>query len=97
MVTVFWNPGQLYVHRFLESGTLFNSAYFIEYVLGDIEHLPALQMAIWQKRKIVFHMNNSPIHKSRAVTEKVASLRLALAQHPTYSPDLAPYDFFLFG
>jgi transposase len=42
-------------------------------------------------------MDNSPIHRSRAVTEKVGSLRLALAPHPAYSPDLAPSDFFLFG
>jgi hypothetical protein len=42
MVTVFWNPSGLYVNRFLEIGTSFNSTYFIEYVLGDIEHMPAL-------------------------------------------------------
>jgi histone-lysine N-methyltransferase SETMAR len=42
-------------------------------------------------------MDNSRVHKSRAVTEKVASLRLALALHPPYSLDLAPSDFFLFG
>jgi hypothetical protein len=44
-VTVFWNPGGLYVNRFLESGTSVNSAYFAEYVLGDVELLPALQTA----------------------------------------------------
>jgi hypothetical protein len=31
------------------------------------------------------------------MTAKVASLRLALAPHPTYSPDLASFDFFPFG
>jgi hypothetical protein len=42
-------------------------------------------------------MDNSRIDKSRAVTEKGASLRLALTSHSTYSLDLAPSDFFLFG
>jgi transposase len=42
-------------------------------------------------------MDNSPVHKSRGVTEKIASLRLALAPNLPYSPDLAPSDFFLFG
>jgi hypothetical protein len=41
-------------------------------------------------------MDNSPIHKPRMVIEKMASLRLVLAPHPQYSPDLAPSDFFLF-
>jgi transposase len=48
-------------------------------VFSDIERLPALQTAVQQKKKSVLHMDNSPIHKSRAVTEKIASLRLALA------------------
>jgi hypothetical protein len=69
----------------------------MEYVLGDIEHLSVLHTAIEQKKKFVLHMDNSPIHKSRAVTEKMAFLRLALAPHPPYSLDLAPSGFFLFG
>jgi transposase len=97
MITFFWNSSGLYVHRFLESGKSVNSTYFIEYVLGDIEHLPVLQTAIGQKKKSVLHMDNSPIHESCAVTQKVASLPLALAPHRLYSPELAQSDFFLFG
>jgi hypothetical protein len=54
----------------------------MEYVLGDIEHPSALQTAIRQKKKFVLHMDNSPIHKSRAVTEKIASMCLALKSRP---------------
>jgi transposase len=66
-------------------------------VLSDIERLPALQIALQLKKKFVLHIDNSPIHKSCAVTERVSSLHLALAPHSPYSPDLAPADFFLFG
>jgi hypothetical protein len=55
MVTVFWNPTGLSVNRLLENSTSFNSAYFIEYVIGDIEYLPALQSAIGQKKRVVLH------------------------------------------
>jgi hypothetical protein len=89
MVTVLWHPNGLYVNKFLESGTSFNSAYLIENVLGDIEHLAALQTAIGQTKRFVLHVDNSFIHKSRAVTGKDASLRLALIPDPKYSPDLA--------
>jgi hypothetical protein len=82
MVTIFLNSSGLYVNRFLESDTSFNSSHFTDYVLSDIERLSALQTAVQQKKRFVFHMANSPVHKSRAVTEKIASLRLALAPHP---------------
>jgi transposase len=49
------------------------------------------------KEKFVLHMDNSPIHKSRAVTEKIVSLRLTLAPNRPYSSDLTLSDFFLFG
>jgi hypothetical protein len=48
-------------------------------VLSDIEHLLALQTAVQQKKKFVLHKDNSAARKSLAVTEKIASLRLALA------------------
>jgi hypothetical protein len=48
------------------------------------------------KEKLVLHMSNSPVHESRAVTEKVASMRLASAPYPPYSSDLALPKFFLF-
>jgi histone-lysine N-methyltransferase SETMAR len=97
MVTVFWNSSDLYVNIFLESSTSFNSTYFTEYVLSDIESLPALQTARQQKKTFVFHMDNSLIQKSHAVTGKIMSLCLALASHPQYSPDLAPSNFLFFG
>jgi transposase len=81
---------------FLENDTSFNSTYFTEYVFNDIEHLPALQNALQLKKKFVLHMDNSSIHKSLAITEKVASLHLALATHPPYSSDLISSEFFLF-
>jgi hypothetical protein len=82
MVTIFWNSSGLYVNTFLESCTSFNSAYFTDCVLSDIERLPALPTAVQQKKKFVLHMHNSTAHKSLVVTEKIASLRLALAPHP---------------
>jgi hypothetical protein len=73
MVTVFWNRSGLYVNRLLESCTSQNSANFAEYVLGDIDLLPALQTAQQQKEKFILHMGNSPGHKSCIVIERIES------------------------
>ncbi|KAI6651357.1 Transposase [Oopsacas minuta] len=43
----------------------------------------------------ILHDNARP-HKSKEVKEKIASIGLEELEHPPYSPDLAPCDFWLF-
>jgi len=49
-----------------------------------------------QKKEIVFHQDNAPAHKSVLAIGKLRDLHYELLEHPPYSPDLAPSDFFLF-
>ena len=49
-----------------------------------------------QKKKILFHQDNAPSHTSAAAMAKIHELRFELLDHPPYSPDLVPSDFFLF-
>ena len=49
-----------------------------------------------QKKKIIFHQDNAPAHKSVLTMAKINELKYELLDHPPYSPDLAPSDFFLF-
>ena len=44
-----------------------------------------------KKKKVLFHQDNAPFHKSIA---KMAKLH-ELLPHPSYSPDLAPSDNYL--
>ncbi|XP_023240125.1 LMBR1 domain-containing protein 2-like [Centruroides sculpturatus] len=50
---------------------------------------------IWQKR-VLFHQDNAPVHRSVISMTKINELRLKLIPHAPYSPDLAPSDYFLF-
>jgi hypothetical protein len=97
MITIFWNPFGIQVLAALPEKTLFDAEYFIDYVLTPIEELPAMCAAATQKQTLVIHMDNSPMHKSKAASQKIASLRLKIAPRPPYSQDLAPSDFVLFG
>jgi hypothetical protein len=97
MITIFWNPFGIQVLAVLPEKTSFDAEYFINYVLIPIEELPAMRAAVTQKQTFVIHMDNSPIHKSKAPIQRIASLRLKIATHPPYSPDLAQSDFLLFG
>ena len=46
---------------------------------------------------IFLHFDNSPIHKSQQSLEKINEIGFNLLEHPPYSPDIAPSDFWLFG
>ncbi|CAK9803903.1 Mariner Mos1 transposase [Anthophora plagiata] len=71
-----------------------------EYYLGVMERLwkrivrvrPEYRMpASW----FLLH-DNAPSHKTVAVGEFLAQKQVCVLQHPPYSPDLSPCDYFLF-
>jgi histone-lysine N-methyltransferase SETMAR len=51
---------------------------------------------VCKRKKIIFHQDNAPTHKSVLAMGKLRDLHYELLEHPPYSPDLAPSDFYLF-
>ena len=45
---------------------------------------------------VLFHQDNAPAHKSVVAMAAVRDCGFELVDHPPYSPDLAPSDYFLF-
>ena len=43
-----------------------------------------------------FHQDNAPVHNSIRVTDYLSKMGIKTVPQPPYSPDLAPYDFWLF-
>jgi histone-lysine N-methyltransferase SETMAR len=41
------------------------------------------------------HHDNAPAHTALPVRKFLASKQITVLEHPPYSPDLAPNDFFL--
>jgi histone-lysine N-methyltransferase SETMAR len=56
------------------------------------EKKPGLQT----RKKVVFHQDNAPAHKSVLAMGKLMDLHYELLEHPPYSPNLTPSDFSLF-
>jgi len=44
----------------------------------------------------ILHHDNAPAHPALSVRVFLATKQITVMEHPTYSPDLAPSDFFLF-
>lgn len=51
----------------------------------------------WHKNNRVLHHNYVPIYTALAVQHFLASKNMTVIPHPSYSPDLAPCDLFLFS
>lgn len=95
MVTVFWDKDGVLLVDFMERGTTITADVYCE-------TLKKLRRAIQNKRRgklssgiILLHDNARP-HTAAKTNEKIQDFRWELFDHPPYSPDLAPSDYFLF-
>ena len=51
--------------------------------------------ALFKSGQWHFHQDNAPVHNSILVTDYLTKMGIKTVPHPSYSPDLAPYDFCL--
>jgi hypothetical protein len=51
---------------------------------------------LWKKKSWILHQDNAAAHSALAVKQFLADKCILVLQHPFYSPDLAPCDFYLF-
>lgn len=49
---------------------------------------------IWRGKKIIFHQDNAPVHKSVVTIAKLNDLKYEFLDHPPYSSNLAPSDYY---
>jgi [histone H3]-lysine36 N-dimethyltransferase SETMAR len=59
---------------------------FIDEIKKKLPHL--------KKKKVLFHQDNAPVHKSIKNQSILHELDYQLLPHPPYSPNLAPSDFY---
>jgi histone-lysine N-methyltransferase SETMAR len=95
MVAAFFDSrGLIYTH-IVPKGAAINAAYTIKVLGKFLEHFkkkrPAMAAQQWW-----FHWDNAPVHTAASVKEWMAAKGIQVLEHPPYSPDLAPADFFLF-
>jgi histone-lysine N-methyltransferase SETMAR len=49
----------------------------------------------WESTFFLFH-DNAPAHRWVLVNDSIAKYNVTKREHPPYSPDLAPTDFYMF-
>jgi histone-lysine N-methyltransferase SETMAR len=86
--------GSIYSH-IVPEGSPVNGKYIVKAINNFLKQLkkkrPGMVEQEWW-----FHWDNVPVHISAVIQQWFAAHSIQQLEHPPYSPDLAPVDFFLF-
>ena len=76
-------------------GQTVNQHYYAEVLAKLRERICRKRPSLWRNGWIL-HQDNAPAHNALSVKQFLANKNIPVLEHPPYSPDLAPCDFFLF-
>jgi histone-lysine N-methyltransferase SETMAR len=96
MLTVFFSGERFWVVDFLPPKLTMTASVFIHRILAPLR--AAFDDADDNVgRPLLVHCDNAAPHRSRETVSFLSLNNLIPLNHPPYSPDLSPADFFLFG
>ncbi|GBP88766.1 Histone-lysine N-methyltransferase SETMAR [Eumeta japonica] len=96
MATIFWDSEGVLLIDYLPKGTTMNGQYYANLLAQARE-------AVVQKRRgklsrgVLFLQDNASVHTARVSRQALKDTGFSEIDHPPYSPDLAPSDYFLFS
>jgi transposase len=96
-IAIFWSPLGFPVIDALPNGEKFTAQYFCDNIVPQIAEQRSSDARQKTGRKLVLHMDNAILHRAKLKKSCFKTLRIREADHPPYSPDLTPSDFYLFG
>jgi hypothetical protein len=94
--TIIWNPSSFYVADRLSNDTKMNSTYFVTNILVPLKQAIFPRGRAPHEKRLVVHVDNCSVHTSRVSTDWLDEHSILRMPHPSYSPDLASSDFYLF-
>jgi len=71
-----------------------NHVYYKEVLTNLREWVRRRRPEMWKNSSRVLHQDNAPAHNALSVKMFLKKHKITMLQHPPYSPDLAPCDFF---
>ena len=73
-----------------------NKEYSVEVLREFRKRFRQKKPALFKSGQWHFHQDNAPVHNSILVTDYLTKMCIKTVHQPSYSPDLAPCDFWLF-
>ena len=85
----------IYMH-WVPTGQTVNKEYYVEVLREFEKRFLGKRPALFKSGQWHFQQDNAPVHNSILVTDYLTKMSIKTVLHPPYSPDLAPWDFWLF-
>ena len=83
-------------YEFVPTGQTVNQVYNLGVLKGLLEKVRLKRPELFANNSWILHHDNAPAHTALSVREFLATKQITVLEHPAYSPDLAPSDFFMF-
>lgn len=96
LLCIWWDIRGIVYHNFLKSGQTINSNNYCDMLEKVDANLKETRSSLINRKGVIFHQDNARPHKSRKTMQVLQKLNWTLMEHPPYSPDIAPSDFYLF-
>ena len=96
MMIVFFDIHGIVYINWVPEGQTVNKTYYLEVLTTLRERVRRKRPELWKEKSWILHQDNAPAHNALAVKSFLAKHGIPVLEHPPYSPDLAPCDFFLF-
>ena len=81
--------------HWVPSGQTVNKEYYVEVLREFRKKLRRKRPALFKSGQCYLHQDNAPVHNSILVTDYLTKMGIKTGPQPSYSPDLAPCDFWL--
>jgi histone-lysine N-methyltransferase SETMAR len=95
IASVFWDAEGVLLVDYLEKGHTIPGTYYANLLRQLKEKIKILRRGKLT-RGVLFHQDNAPSHKSTVAMAAINECGFEILEHPPYSPDLAPSDYYLF-
>jgi histone-lysine N-methyltransferase SETMAR len=95
MLVCFFNHKGIVHYEFTAQGQMVNQQCYLKVLTRLRESVRRKRPGLWPDKWILHH-DNAPVHDVLRVREFLAKNSITKMDHPPYSHDLAPCDFWLF-
>ena len=82
--------------EFLPQGQTINQHVYKNILRRLMRSVREKRRELWETKLWLLHRDNAPAHNALGIREFLAKNNIAVLEQPPYSPDLDPFDFFLF-
>jgi len=94
MLLAFFDTRGIVRYEFVPTGQTVNQVYYLEVLESLRGKVRRKRPELFANNSWILHHDNAPAHTTLSVREFLATKQITVLEHPTYSPDLAPNDFF---